>query len=141
LNEIRAWADLRYQPSADTMPTELDERFRDTKAAMLEAMQNNLDSPGALMELGKLMDYMSNIPIPGVEGKYTDGTLQCMEELLGINLKNRPDITNDQKELIKQREQARTAKDWIKSDELRDQLKEQGLEIKDTTHGSIWNRI
>lgn len=141
LNEIRAWADLRHQPSADTMPDELDQLFKTTREDMLAAVQDNLDVPRALIALGKLIDYMSTIPIPGVEGTYTNGTLQFISDLLGLELVNRPDITEGQKQLIKARETAREAKDWAKSDEIRDQLKEQGLDIKDTSHGPVWNRI
>lgn len=141
LNEIRAWADLRHQPSADTMPEELDQLFKTTREDMLTAVQDNLDVPRALIALGKLIDYMSTIPIPGVEGTYTNGTLQFISDLLGLELANRPNITESQKQLIKARETAREAKDWAKSDEIRDQLKEQGLDIKDTSHGPVWNRI
>lgn len=141
LKEIRAWADLRHQPSSDTMPDELDELFRDTKKDMLEAVQNDLNTPAALIALGKLMDYMANIPTPGVEGKYTDGTLKFTEDLLGLSLSNRPDISDEQKQLIKDREQARSNKDWDLSDKLRDQLKDQGIELRDAPWGSVWSRI
>lgn len=141
LKELRAWADLRYQPSADKMPQELDEMFRDTRKAMLEALQDNIDTPRALAELGKLVNYMSNIPIPGVEGKYTDGTLKFISDLLGINLADRNDISDSQKKLIADREQARKANNWARSDEIRDELKKQGLEVRDTDHGPIWSRI
>lgn len=141
LNEIRAWADLRHQPSADTMPEELDLLFKKTREDMLAAMQDDLNAQQALVSLGKLMDYMSTIAIPGVESKYTDGTLQFISDLLGLNLANRPDITPEQKQLIKDREAAREAKDWAKSDELRDRLKEQGIEVRDTANGSVWSRI
>ena len=140
LNEIRAWADLRHQPSADTMPEELDNLFKTTKEEMLAALQDNLNSPAALRALSKLMDYMSTIPIPGVEGKYTNGSLQFMEDILGIQLAHRPDITTEQKQLIAERETARAAEDWAKSDDLRNKLQEQGLEIKDTPRGPIWSR-
>jgi cysteinyl-tRNA synthetase len=140
LKELRAWADLRHQPSADKMPEELDLLFKTTREDMLAAAQDNLDIPGALLALGRLIDYMSNIAIPGVEGKYTDGTLKFVSDLLGLELANRPDITDAQKLIIKDREMARETKDWQKSDELRDRLKEQGIELKDTDHGPIWSR-
>lgn len=140
LNEIRAWADLRHQPSADTMPEELDNLFKTTKEEMLVALQDNLNSPAALRALSKLMDYMSTIPIPGVEGKYTNGSLQFMEDILGIQLAHRPDITTEQKQLIAERETARAAEDWAKSDDLRNKLQEQGLDLKDTPRGPIWSR-
>lgn len=140
LRELRAWADLRHQPSADTMPTELNELFRDTKSNILAALQDDLNTPQALLALNKLVDYMSNIPIPGVEGKYTDGTLHYIDDLLGLNLDGRPDITNEQKQLIKDREIARENKDWAKSDELRGKLKQQSIELRDTPYGPIWSR-
>lgn len=140
LQELRAWADLRHQPSADKMPAELDELFRDTREGVLKALQDDLNTPEALAVLGKLVSYMQNIPIPGVEGKYTDGTLAFLDSVFGLGLDNRPDITPEQKQLIKNREVAREAKDWTKSDELRDQLKKQGIEVKDRPFGTQWSR-
>lgn len=141
LNDIYAWADLRYQPSADAMTEELDLLFKTTREEMLAALQNDLNTPAALTSLGKLMNYMSNIPIPGVEGKHTNGTLAFIEQLLGIKLANREDINDEQKALIKNRERARQAQNWAKSDQLRDQLKEQGIGLRDTAHGAVWYRL
>ena len=44
------------------------------------------------------------------------------------------------KYLITEREQARKAKDWPKSDSIRDDLKAMGIEIQDTPHGTKWRR-
>ncbi len=41
-------------------------------------------------------------------------------------------------DLIKQRNEAREAKDWAKSDEARDKLVELGIEIQDGENGTIW---
>jgi cysteinyl-tRNA synthetase len=141
LNDIYAWADLRWQPSADTMPDELDQLFKITREDILAALQDDLNTPMALAALSKLMNYMSNIPIPGVEGKYTDGTLAFLESVLGLPLANRPDITAEQKQLLADREAARTAKDWAKSDQLRDQLIEQGIGLRDKPYGAQWYRM
>jgi cysteinyl-tRNA synthetase len=141
LQDLRAWADLRHQPSADAMPEKLDLMFKTTRDDVLAALQNDLNTPVALAAIGKLMNYMSNIPIPGVEGKYTDGMLAFLDSVLGLGLDERPDITTEQKQLIAEREKARTAKDWAKSDELRDKLKEQELDLRDTSNGTVWSRI
>ena len=37
--------------------------------------------------------------------------------------------------LLKQRQQARAAKDWAKSDDLRNQIAAAGYLVKDTPHG------
>lgn len=141
LNELRDWSDLRHQPSAPAMTDELDELFRDTRVAMQQAMENDLNTPMALAALSNLVAYMSNIPIPGVEGKYTDGTLKYIDDLLGLDLSNRPDITNEQKELIEKREEARTNKNFQESDRLRNALETQGVAVRDTEHGAIWTRV
>lgn len=140
LNELRAWADLRHQPSTAVMTTELEELFRDTKQGIIEALQNDLNTPEALAALGKLVNYMQNIAVPGLEGEQTDGTLEFLDSVFGLELANRPDITDEQKQLIKDRETARETKDWAKSDQLRDQLKQLGILVDDTPHGPIWSR-
>jgi cysteinyl-tRNA synthetase len=141
LKDLQAWADLRHQTSADSMSDELDDLFGSTRQAILNAMQNDLNTPQALAALGELVSYMQDIPIPGVEGKHTDGTLKLIDDLLGLELGNRKDITEEQKILIKQREEARTRQEWGRADELRDKLKEQRIEIDDKTFGTQWKRI
>jgi cysteinyl-tRNA synthetase len=141
LQDIYAWADLRYQTSADTMPDELDIAFKTMREEVRAALEDDLNTPLALASLGKLMNYMSNIPIPGVEGKYTDGTLGFIESVLGIAVSNRPDITGEQKDLIAKREKERADKDWAKSDELRDELESQGLGLRDKPFGAQWFRM
>jgi cysteinyl-tRNA synthetase len=141
LQDIRAWADLRHQTTVDVMPDELDQLFGATRDGILAALQNDLDTPTALAVFSKLINYMSNIPIPGVEGKYTDGTLQFLDDVFGLELSTRPDITEEQKALIQDRQQARADKDWAMSDKLRDQLAKQGLGLRDTANGAVWFRL
>ncbi len=141
LQDIRAWADLRHQTSVDVMPDELDQLFKTTRQGVLAALQDDLNTPAALAILGRLISYMSDIPIPGVEGKYTDGTLAFLDNVLGLNIANRPDITDGQKRLIQDREQARQRQDWAMSDKLRDELSGQGIGLRDTTRGAIWFRL
>lgn len=140
LNDLRAWADFRWQPSAEQMTDELDQLFKKTREEIRGAMENDLNTPVALASLGTLVSYMSNIPIPTAEGKYTDGTLAFLDQVFGLGLSNRPDITDEQKVLLEQREQARQAKDWAKSDQLRAELEQQKLGVRDTAHGQVWFR-
>lgn len=64
-----------------------------------------------------------------------------MDRLFGLHLGDRPDITHAQKDQIAEREQAREAKDWARSDKLRDALKAEGLGVRDTPRGPIWYRL
>ncbi|MFI5275329.1 MAG: cysteine--tRNA ligase [Candidatus Saccharimonadales bacterium] len=141
LNDIRATADLRYQPSVDHMPDEVDQMFKATREAIEQAMFDDLNTPEALAALSNFVDFLANIKIPGVEGKYTDGFLAFLDQVFGLQLSNRPDITDEQKQTIQERETARDDKDWQKSDDLRDKLKQQGLGLRDTPNGAIWYRL
>ena len=43
--------------------------------------------------------------------------------------------------LIQERQDARKARDFVRADEIRDQLLEMGIELKDTREGVKWKRI
>jgi cysteinyl-tRNA synthetase len=40
--------------------------------------------------------------------------------------------------LLAQRAEARTAKDWARADQIRDQIKAAGIEVEDTPAGPVW---
>jgi cysteinyl-tRNA synthetase len=140
LKSLQAWADMRHQPSAETMPSELDELFDKTRADILRALQDDLSTPQAIAALDRLVNYMSHIQIPGIDGKHSDGTLAFLDAVFGLNLNNRPDITEAQKDLIKKREEARKKQAWEESDKIRNELESQGIELNDMPHHSYWSR-
>ncbi len=141
LQDLRAWADLRHQPRTETMPLELDELWHQTLDGIRENFFNDIDSPQALATLAKLVSYMEHNPIPNQDGKYTNGALAMIDSLFGLQLDGRPDISDDQKQVMAERQKARDNKEWSKSDELRDQLKAQGIGIRDTDNGQVWFRF
>lgn len=131
-NRLNNWCEMfnrRWQ--IDT----LSDSQPDITSSIIESLQNDLDSPKALAQIDAYFDTVDQAgAMPNRE------TLLTIRNLLGIDLLD-DDITEDQKQLIKDREAARTAKDWSASDDLRNQLKEQGIELKDTPNGPIWSRL
>lgn len=99
-----------------------------------EALQDDLNTPEALALIDRYFDEVDK-----ANAMPNRDTLLTIRHLLGIDLLD-DDISDDQKKLIHEREAARETKDWILSDELRDKLKEQGIEVRDTPHGTIWSR-
>ncbi|HMS23550.1 MAG TPA: cysteine--tRNA ligase [Candidatus Saccharibacteria bacterium] len=140
LNELRAWADLRHQPSTDSMSDELNEKWGKTLTDMKECLANDLDTPGALAALAKLVNFMSSVPIPRQNGSNTGTALAQIDEMLGLSLDNRPDISGDQKSLLKKRQEAKDDKDYATADKVREELESQGIAIRDTDNGQIWQR-
>ena len=65
-----------------------------------------------------------------------------VDQLLGLDLINStPDISNELKQKVNQREEARKAKDYETSDKLRDELAVSNITVLDTPHGPIWQYI
>lgn len=64
---------------------------------------------------------------------------QKIDELFGLNLiADSQDIDDNKKALLEKRRQAREAKDWQTSDDLRHELELEGITIKDSPSGQIW---
>lgn len=138
LKSFRSMACLRWQPTpAKTIGSA---QFGDIYQEILTAMQDDLNSPIALSILSTFADSLNETSLPNTNVNDLKDSLKNIDKLLGLKLSDVKDITNEQKGLIKKREEARKNKDWAKSDEIREELKEQGIEIHDTAYGPIWNR-
>jgi len=55
--------------------------------------------------------------------------------------KTESEDTGKIEELIELRNQAKKAKDFAKADEIREELRKMGIEIKDTRQGTQWSKI
>ena len=69
--------------------------------------------------------------------------LKTLTKILGImeREKDCDDLDEEILNLIKEREDARKNKDFKRADEIRDELLEKGIEIKDTRKGIEWKRL
>lgn len=69
--------------------------------------------------------------------------LTKFDEVLGLNLaeparQERQELPRELTQLLEERNQARAAKDWARSDQLRDELAAKGVSLKDTKEGTQW---
>ena len=65
-----------------------------------------------------------------------------VDELFGLNLiADSPDIDDETKALVNERQAARENKDFVRSDEIRDELKRRGIAVEDTPSGPIWQYL
>jgi cysteinyl-tRNA synthetase len=135
-NRLKHWqatADLQWQTDAASEP--------DSKIdlGILKALNDDLDTPAALAFIDSWISMIESGKLESVHGSIIR-LISEAENLLGIDL-NRPDITDAQKQLINERQEARDAKDWAKSDDLRDELQKQGISVRDTDNGPVWSRL
>lgn len=141
LSDLQAFADIKHQQNMETwVENEKSNTYEDGFiGGQLREFSDDLNTPSALSFLSS---YINHILSHGYSTKsHLQGLLDFLDLLYGLNLANRPDIDNEQKNTLEERRKAREAKDWSKSDELRDKLKEQGIEVRDTERGQIWSRI
>ena len=65
-----------------------------------------------------------------------------IDELFGLKLiEDSPKISKETEALVLEREKARAEKDFARADEMRDKLAEQGITVKDTPEGPIWQYL
>ena len=61
--------------------------------------------------------------------------------IFGVSLNTQTELLDEEiEQLIEERNQARASKDFARSDEIRDSLKEQGIILEDTPQGVRWRR-
>lgn len=137
LQDLRAMAVLRWQPRAfshDSATFTLE----DVPKELGRIMAEDLNSPGALAYLSDVATQLNAVHIESDMVDHFINMLAGIDDLLGLKLMDVPDISDAQKQLITDREAARQAKDWNKSDVIRQQLTEEGIGVRDLPHGPIW---
>lgn len=114
----------------------------------LQAMSDDLDTPKALSILWELARD-SKVP-----AKEKLATIHAFDSLLELGLSKTPaegrkvlgvveetSVPSEVSELLVRREEARINKNFTLSDQLRDELKEKGFEVKDTAEGQQLTKL
>ncbi len=136
LKDYEAMADMVWQPA------DVERKMNRYATINIDsALENDINTPEALALVSAVAgDVVDNL-IHEDETSKLRGFLAFLSNVFGLNMADRPDITDEQKQIMAERQKARDDKDFAKSDELRDKLKEQGIGIRDTDHGQIWSRL
>src|SRR5438309_3156397 len=116
-------ADWSSQPGDEGMTArrEWDTRFR-------TAIADDLDLPSA-------MALVAELGRSAVAPSVKVALLESWDQVLGLDIRRLPanrTLPPGAAELMAQREQARAAKDFARSDQLRDELRTLGVEVSDT---------
>jgi cysteinyl-tRNA synthetase len=115
-----------------------------TKQSFIDAMDDDFNSPLALAALYELVKAINTARDNGANGeqlKPAQSTLRELTNVLGLRLQEKQGSSEDEArvlELIEERTEARKQKQWARSDEIRDQLKEMGVTIEDSKDGTKW---
>ena len=95
-----------------------------------DAINNDLDMPKALSILWNMLRDKD------ADGKL--GAIKEMDRIFGLDLlkKEKTDVPEKIKKMVKEREDARKKKDWKKSDEIRERINSLGWQIDDAPDGA-----
>lgn len=150
-NRLHHWrniAALRHQ-THDTLVDDTKKSSDDnsisllaTSQAIIEALNDNLNTPEALRIIDQAFSQFDGKSLHDIHQHGLLHVLETIDDVLGLQLvESTPDIEDEMKQLILERQRARDNKDWKLSDKLRDALVESGISIRDTSNGSIWEYI
>ena len=147
-NRLKNWrnvAALRHQ-THDRLRDDDDKSTDDgsvslyaSSQALVEAISNDLDTPTGFAIIDEAFSRIQGKDIEHIHRHALTSFLETIDQLLGLDLLgSTPDIHDDVKRLIIERERARDNKDWAAADKLRAAIEKSGITVRDTAHGSIW---
>ena len=138
LGNLYAWADLRHQANLSELRLE-PTIIVDVLAKLTASLADDLNSAAALAELFRFS--LSVAPGMRYDDEDSAEIYGAIDRLFGLQLDVRPDITDDLKALISERQTAKELRDYATSDRLRAQLERKGIGVGDTPNGPRWTRL
>jgi cysteinyl-tRNA synthetase len=114
------------------------------KVNFTEAMDNDFNTAGtvaALFELSKAINTARDNGATDDQLTSAQATFRELTGVLGLKLEEKKGSSEQDAQvesLIAERAEARKQKQWARSDQLRDQLKEMGVTIEDSKDGTTW---
>ena len=141
IHQSKKLLDKLYAILKDLENTNQDDSIQSNKD-VIGPLMDDLNTPGLIAELNKIVKEFSMIKDeekPAVKSK-----LIFIGSILGIlgdkNFNHVSDeFKNKIEELIQKRTEAKQDKNFDKADEIRQELLDLGVEIKDTSDGTNWN--
>ncbi len=147
LNKLRnAYNNLKYRLSdaSDIIDMKLEQEIRQIQADFQDAMDDDFNAQNGIdcvYELAKLGNMYAQRPEVGKDTvNLIIDKLEKMASIFGVVFKEETLDDDSVQALIDERNKARKNKDFARSDEIRDQLRDQGIILEDTAQGTRFRR-
>ncbi len=141
-----AYRNLNYrlQDAAEGIDEQQEKAFKTQITAFVTAMDDDFNVQNgmtSIYEMAKLMNIYSEQSVVKCDTiHFMLNEFTKITSVLGIKMPQAELLDGEIEKLIEKRNQARQAKDYQLSDEIRDQLKAQGIILEDTAQGTRWRR-
>ncbi|PPR47807.1 MAG: Cysteine--tRNA ligase [Alphaproteobacteria bacterium MarineAlpha5_Bin9] len=148
INQSKNILDKFYRTLKELEKIEIPDKI-DIPEKVFNALCDDMNTPQALAELNKIIKNLNTASKD--EKIFIKSSIIGAGNILGIFQKNpnewlnygRSEILDDKtvNKLINERNKARKNKDFKKADEIREKLKNKGIEIEDKENETIWRSI
>jgi cysteinyl-tRNA synthetase len=130
---------------ANEASAQVETRIAQVLATFHEKLQDDFNTPDAITAVFDLVSTCNQYLLQPVVSRATVeaaiAAFAAMNDVLGIVPQAEADLLDEQIEaLIAERTEARKAKNWARSDAIRDQLLAEGIVLEDTAQGIRWKR-
>ena len=141
ISDMKFFAEKADSHTLTDKEKEYKEKIETLKAKYIAAMDDDLNTADAISAIFEIVSE-ANKAITAQSGfskeviGFTVDTVKELGGVLGLLQKSEDgEISAEVKALLDERQAARASRDWAKSDELRDKLREMGITVKDTPQG------
>lgn len=141
ISDMKFFAEKADSHALTDKEKEYKEKIGTLKAKYIAAMDDDLNTADAISAIFEIVSE-ANKAITAQSGfskeviGFTVDTIKELGGVLGLLQKSEDgEISAEVKALLDERQAARASRDWAKSDELRDKLREMGITVKDTPQG------
>jgi cysteinyl-tRNA synthetase len=144
LKKIESVPPVKLSVSLDEADFVLDAREK-----VLEALDADFNTALAVGHLFEFVTTTNRFLDDGKKDDYFEGSAhlaagllrEVLEGIFGLDLNDAPaGLSPEDEKLLSERVQSRKAKNWKRSDELRDILKAHGIIVEDGKAGQAWHR-
>ncbi len=138
---------IESESKGDQTPSELLEAIEICEKDFVLAMNDDFNTREGIAALFQLARISNNYDFSELNSNISKDLIDTFEKyghnVLGLFNHETIDDSLEAEidNMLAERTTARDSKDWVKSDSIRDKLKDMGIEIQDTPDGVKWRRI
>lgn len=142
-NRLKRWSEiacLRWQTAnSQDKTSDIDQIVKTAEQEALKALQDDLNTPVALVAIEKALEAIDSSNPRLISNIGIFNLIEWVDMQFGLSIAgDTPNISDEIKALIAQRDKVRAQKNWESSDSIRDNLLKLGVVVRDKEDQTLW---